>query len=67
MPPCPKNIDIFRFFSFHVHPLFLLLVSWAKGLPILFIFSNNQVLGLLILHVALFVSISLISALIFIN
>jgi len=42
------------------------LVSVAKGLSILFIFSKNQLLALLILCIVLFVSTWLISALSFI-
>ena len=41
------------------------LMSLANGLPILFIFSKNQILVLLIFATAFFVSISFISALIF--
>jgi hypothetical protein len=39
------------------------LVSFAKGLSILLIFSKNQLLVLLILCIALFVSIGLVSVL----
>lgn len=39
---------------------FFLLISWAKGLSILLIFSENQLLDSLILCVIFFVSISLI-------
>lgn len=45
---------------------FFLLFSWAKGLTVMFIFSNNQLLNSLILYVVFIVSISLISSLIFI-
>ena len=44
---------------------FFFLMSLAKGLSILFIFSKNQVLVSLIFAIVLFVSISSISALIF--
>ena len=40
-------------------------MSLAKGLSILFIFSKNQLLVLLLFAIVFFVSISLISALIF--
>ena len=40
-------------------------MSLAKGLSILFIFSKNQLLVLLIFVIVFFVSISFISALIF--
>ena len=42
------------------------MMSLANGLSILFIFSNNQLLALLILAMVSFVSFAFISALIFI-
>ena len=45
--------------------LFFFLMNLANGLSILFIFSNNQVLALLIFAMVSFVSFAFISALIF--
>jgi hypothetical protein len=69
-----QTIIILRYISLFMSPFsFLILLIWilslcplvslAKGLPILLIFSKNQLLVLLILCIVLFVSIWLISAL----
>ena len=57
------SLLLFILFSFFF-PLFFLM-SLAKGLSILFIFSKNQLLVLLIFAIVFFVSISFIYTLIF--
>ena len=63
--------DVRCYFSFFISifidlsPLFFLLISLAKGLSVLLIFSKNQLFISLIFSMVFFVSISLISALIF--
>ena len=65
---CDVSCNSFSFFISNfidLSPLSFFLVSLAKGLCIFFFFSKNQLLGSLIFAIVFFVSISLISAPIF--
>ena len=66
---CISVVSIGTSFSFPISLIWILslffLMSLAKGLSILFIFSKNQLLVSLIFAIVFFVSISFISGLIF--
>ena len=61
---CDFSIFISNFVDLTLFPFFML--SLANGLSILFIFSKNQLLALLIFAMVSFVSFAFISALIFV-